>query len=185
MKKGVKIGIGIVLLVVSVGVAAKIVQINQKYPQVQKEKISFGETAEMKDGIYLKVLDAKLQSEEEARKAYGEDFAKEMEEGYEYRVCKVDVELENRTDKEQAVSLYDIYLETNTYCNGLAPEVFCNTDENQEMELTLSPNEKKEQTLGYVIYKMQFSKKQWNGMEEENFFLVNERYPVKKRWKCK
>lgn len=184
MKKEIKISVGIIALAVLVGVGAKIFQINRKYPQVQKENVCFGENSEMKNGIYLKVVDSKLRSQEEAGKVYGEDFLKEMEEGYEYRVAEVNVELENRTEEEQMISLYDIYLETNTYCNGLAPEVFYNVESNQEMEITLSPNESLQETLGYVLYKVQFSEKQWKEMSSDEFFLTNERYPVKKRWEC-
>lgn len=183
MKKDIKIGVGIALLFMAIGVSIKIVQINREYPQVQKKVISVGEMAEMKTETYMKVKSAKWLSEKEAVEKYGAGFSDEMEEGYEYAIAEVTVELENRSGEEQGISLYEIYLETDTYCNGLAPEVMGSMEPPQEMEMTLPAGKKKEVTLGYVLYKLQFTDKQWKNLKSMEFYLVNQRYPVKTKWR--
>lgn len=182
MKRGIKLIAVAVVAACCIATTIKIIQINQTYPQVQIQNIEFGKKEEMKDNIYMQVKDTKWRTKAEAEEAYGEDFKKQMEEGVNYKTVEITVDLTNQSKKEQDLALYDIYVESDTYCNGLAPEVFACLSETQDMYISLSAGEEKEVTLGYVMYEMQFTGKQWKNLETSPFYLANQRYPLKKRW---
>ena len=162
--------------------AIQIVRVNQQYPQVEVVNIDKGQTAQLISGIDMQVVSAQWNSKEEAAQLYGEDFSQAMEEDCNYRTVAVTVELSNTTSEEINVSLYNIYLENNIYCNGLAPEVFFRIGNNQAMDISIASNEKQEVMLGYVVYELQFTKAQWNNMPDSTFYLADERYPIKRRW---
>lgn len=186
MRRGINLILVLALAVGCIVAGVKIVQINHKYPQVQIENIPSGEAAEMKDDVSMQILGTKWLTMEEAQESYGEDFTKSMDDElgeYNYNTVEVKIELKNTTAQEKSVPLYEICIENNIYSNGLAPEVFCSLEGNQEMEVTLSGNETKDITLGYLLYEMRFSKTQWKNRETSDFYLVNQRYPIKKRWK--
>lgn len=182
MKRGVKLIVVAFVVVLCIVTAIKIIQINRTYPQVQVQNIDVGKTEEMKDGICMQVEKTKWLSKNEAEKAYGEDFKREMEKGINYRTIEVTVNLTNQSNKEQEMDLYDIYFENDIYCNGLVPEIFGELNGNADMGIRLTSGEEKQVILGYLVYEKQFTGKQWKNLETTPFYLANQRYPVKKRW---
>lgn len=169
-------------LTVSVCVGMEIKQINTVYPQVKKVDVERTEVAELQSNVNMSIVKAELFSMKEAQLRYGTNFMKEIGEDYIYRTVEVTVLLENKTESMQDIALYDIYIEQEDYCNGLAPEVFFAIG-NETDYITLKENEAREVTLGYIVYEKQFMNKEWNTMKIEDFYLARQRYQEKLRWK--
>lgn len=159
-----------------------IVQVNVQYPQVQIKGIPVLQYEELENGVFMKVLSSQIRSKDESEKKFGENFVKQMEENVNYRTVEVKVELFNQSEQKRTIYLYETYLESINYNNGIAPEVYQALEEDDDMELTLYSGERREVSLGYVLFETQFNKRQWKNMKGEQFFLVNRRYPVKYRW---
>ena len=170
------------VLAVSIYVGREIKQINMVYPQVKKVDVERTEAAELQPNVNMSIMGAELLSMEDAQLRYGTDFMKEIGVDYAYRTVEVTVLLENKTESMQDIALYDIYIEQEDYCNGLAPEVFFAIG-NETDYITLKENEAREVTLGYIVYEKQFRNKEWNTMKIEDFYLVRQRYQEKLRWK--
>ncbi len=181
-----KLGISVVVLlavvvaIVLLGIEIK--QINEAYPQVRFVDVERNAVADVQMGVNMNIVDAAMFSMAEAQMRYGEDFVEEIGQSYPYRTIEVTVRLENKTDDVQGVALYDIYLEQEDYCNGLAPEVFFGIG-NETDYVTIEAGGELEVTLGYLIYKKQFRANEWNSMMVEDFWIVRQRYLEKIKWK--
>ena len=174
--------LAVVLLTCAVFAGTKIIQINKKYPQVVKVDVQKNDTAELQDEVTMEVIKAEMFSMEEAEARYSQDFINEMGTDYPFKTVEVTIELENQSEEEKEVALYDIYLEKEDYSNGLAPEVFFEIG-NETDYIVLEAKEVREVTLGYLIYKMHFYAGEWEKMNVEDFFLAEDRYPEKIRWR--
>ena len=185
-EKNKKLGMSVVVLfavVLATGwIGIEIKQINEAYPQVRFVDVERNAVAEVQPGVNMNIVDTTMFSMEEAQRRYGEDFVEEIGHDYSYRTIEVIVRLENKSDDVQGVALYDIYLEQEDYCNGLAPEVFFGIG-NETDYVTIEAGEELEVTLGYLIYKRQFRANEWNSMMVEDFWIVRQRYLEKIRWK--
>ena len=160
----------------------KIKQMNEAYPQVEIQDVERGMAEEVQLGVDMRIVDAKLFTMEEAQNRYGEEFIKEVGQGYSYKTVEVTILLKNETEEVVEIPLYDIYFEQEDYCNGLAPEVFFGIG-NETEYVMLTENEAKEVTLGYLIFEKQFKAGEWERMRIEDFYLVRQRYPLKIRWR--
>lgn len=178
--KNVVILLAIVVVAVILGIEIK--QINEAYPQVRFVDVERDGEAEVQPGVNMRILAAAMFSMEESQMRYGKKFVEEIGDNYLYRTIEVSVCLENKTDDAQSVALYDIYLEQEDYCNGLAPEVFYGIG-NESDYVTIEAGEELKVTLGYLIYKKQFRDNEWNSMTVEDFWIVRQRYPEKIKWR--
>lgn len=50
------------------------------------------------------------------------------------------------------------------------------------LNVEIEANKEMDYTLTYILYKMQFSKKEWKTITKEEFFIAGPRYPVKNCW---
>lgn len=159
-----------------------IAAVNREYPNLPARQVSFGESGELQEGVTMRVEAVRWRTMDEARAAYGQEFADQMEEGDIYRIVEAEVGLENKSGQERNIVLYDIYLEKGAYCQGIAPEVFGCANSSPQMIFTLKGHEKRRAVLGYVLYEFQFQKKQWEKIEQLGFCLADTKYPVKTEW---
>ena len=179
MKKSkyILFGVGFILFVC---IIVATVRINMKYPQVEYKDIAFNTSEQWQECCTLTVNNAKVYTNEEAVKIYGQDVL-EVSDGTDFDIIEVEASVSNITDSTIPVYLYDLYLETLVYANGVAAEAQLLTDTPQ-LDIELMPYEKKEVTLCYVVYEGQLSKKDWDNISTKDFWLTGEHYPVKKRW---
>jgi len=158
----------------------KTVKVNQKYPQAPIKHIAFGDTYDMEPNIAVTVNNTTWITSKEYIKKYGEDTDVRKDE--DARVVYVDITLKNNSNKEEQIELYKFYIEKKGYCNGLALEMFLNLSNTKEVDIELKKGEEYQITLVYVLYGFQFPKQVWKNIENQNFYLVNSRYPVKICW---
>ncbi len=170
------------IFLVSVLLGYRVIRVNQLYPQVKKVDVELGKEQYITDAITMKVISKNMISKEVAEKDFGIDFVKEMEGAGDYWVVDVLAEFKNNSDQKECLTLYDNYIETSNYGNGLAPEAFDVLSSGENMQRILNAYETYEVHLGYVLYEIQFAKGQWENINNEKFYLVNQRYPIKYYW---
>ena len=181
-KRVINAVIFLMVAAITVLLGIEIKQINEVYPQVQFVNVERNAVAEVQPGVNMSIVDASMFSIEEAEVRYGDNFVEEIGQNYSYRTIEVTVRLENKSDEAQGMALYELYLEQEDYCNGLAPEVFFEIG-NETDYVTIEAGGELEVTLGYLIYKKQFRVNEWDSMVVEDFWIARQRYPEKIKWK--
>jgi len=156
-----------------------IIRINHKYPEKQVEYISLGETEFVEEDIKMTVMSCNWANQDEIIGKYG--ITSEVGDDINSKTALVSVDLENTTQSSKIMKLYNIYIEKNGYCNGLSPELY-GLYNNKNMELEMDPGESTTVILTYTVYEIQFSRAQWDELEKQEFYLANQRYPVKQYW---
>lgn len=183
IKNECKRTIFILCLFVVVASLIQIYRVNAAYPSAKQVYIPFSKTHTLQEGINLSVISSKWLNNEDVREKYGEymDLGNSN-----MKVAYVTVEIQNIAEKEMIVPLYKLYIESDLhYCNGLDLEMYMIDNIYQSVEINLKPKEKVSVSLPYSIYNFQFKKDEWNSIEDYNFYLVNDRYPVKYCWELK
>ena len=119
---------------------------------------------------------------EELEKNYADVL--EMGEDRDYKAAFVTATLKNETNKEQKYEVYRLYIESDDihYYNGLDMELYTAIEGNPSAEVTLKPKEEITVILPYSVLDLYFEKNQWNTLEENRFYLVEQRYPKKICW---
>ena len=174
-KKGI-IEIMLIFLLVCIVISGMcIYKINAVYPQAKRVFVPKGEFHLVCDNIALAVKDVhwleKEQIEEKYHERYGDLGA------------LVKITLKNTGNKEEKFPLYLLYMENNQYYwNGLVMEMYSMETDNDSVQVVLQPQEEKEVCLAYTLSERQFTAKEWNKIKENQFYLVNERYPEKVYW---
>lgn len=180
MNKTLKLGLNIIGLSFVIIAVYMIIKINQQYPEKQVEYISLGETEFVEKDIKMTVLSCKWENQDDIIRKYG--ITSEVGKDINSKTALVRVNLENTTQNSKTIQLYNIYIEKNGYCNGLSPELYglCN---NKNMNLEIEARASTTVILTYTVYEIQFSRSQWAELENLDFYLVYQRYPIKKAWK--
>ncbi len=173
--------LGLCILGLSFAVIAvyMIINVNHQYPEKKVEYISIGKAEDVEENIKMTVLSCKWEGQDEIIKKYGE--TSEVGDDTNSKTALVSVNLENTTQSSKIIKLYNIYIEKKGYCNGLSPELFtlCN---NKNMELEIDSGVSTTVILTYTVYEKQFPRSQWNNLDKQEFYLANQRYPIKKCW---
>lgn len=183
-KKNIIFGASILCLIGLIASMIQIYKVNAAYPKAKQVYIPAKQTAQLKEGINLKVMSSKWLTNEEIKVKYGQYMV--LETNTETKALTAMVEVQNTTEQELKVPLYTIYIESDAhYCNGLDLEMYMIDNLNQPAEINLKPNEKVTVNLTYSMFGTQFKKEQWNNIDGEKFFLVDDRYPVKYCWELK
>lgn len=186
IQKKIKIWIGILLLLLcAVVIGSLIYRTNQKTPQVKYINVTKGMAAQLESGIDMKVVGVTLYQKADANARYGKNFITMLgkDSTVDYSSLEIQVSLENSTNQEVNFPLSNIYVENNTFCTGIAPEIMDNLPQmQQDMNVTMKAKEKKEVTLSYLLYPSFFSKQQWSHLNFADIYLADQWYPVKRKW---
>jgi len=177
-----KYNVCIVALIVTAVVAMSIaiIRINLIYPQVQVLDIACNAKGEWTDGVFMTINSTELYSSQEALRKY-EEISFEFADGVDFKVLEISASIENTNVNPKVIYLYDLYIETDVYANGVAGE-FQLLSDTTKLDIDILPNEKRNVTLCYVVYENQFSKRDWSEMSAKDFGLVGTSYPIKRRW---
>lgn len=181
MKKSKKAGIaaGILPAVLLAAVTGqKIYAVNTRYPQAKIQYIPCGETREIKSGLTMRICKKEWLSGRDYIKKYGKAMDVTSDENS--MILLLDVEIRNPGDQENQMDLSELYLEEKGYSQGISLENF--VEFNDGMLVRLKPEEKTTAKLFYQLEREQFTEEQWKRIEQENFYLVNQRYPEKIEW---
>lgn len=178
--------ISLVLFAICIVTASILIyQVNKKTPQVTYINVKKGTTAKLETGIQMKVMQVHLYKKEESNNRYGKKFIAMLgsDANIDYKSLEIEVSLENTANQEEELPLSNIYIENNTFCTGIAPEIMDNLPEvEQDMDVTLKAKEKRDVVLTYLLYPSFFSKQQWSNFHMSNVYLADQWYPVKRKW---
>lgn len=97
------------------------------------------------------------------------------------RTLLITVELNNRSDTEQEMSLVQMYAESLIWANGIDGGLYPLFNENSTdpMGVRLKPYEKKRVILPYTMYDLQFQHEDWKQIDQRDFRLTLSFYPEK------
>ncbi len=161
----------------------RIYRINFKYPKADIMTAEMGSEQVMSDGVSMKVLDVRNYFRDEAEKAFGRDITETIGSGdSDYRISVINVELTNTSDQEREIPLYEFTYDSVDYSNGIPQELLPYVTDQYDGYAVLQPGNCVQETLAYVIFDFQFKEKTWIDIDNKEFVLVRDRYPVKRCW---
>lgn len=152
---------------------------NRQFPPAVVKTTPMGKQAEFQDGILISAERKEFASEEEKKEVYEAD---QFQPDFDNEYLKVRVVLENVSEEEKSVPLTDISIEAAGFANGLSDVIVLSGD-GQEDHFTqnLEPGEKRQIELWYGVISTMYSKKNWEKVKEDEFYLTYTLYPEKQR----
>lgn len=158
----------------------KVAEVNREYPQASIEHIPCGTETSLENGVKVRVKNTEFLTSGEYIKRYGKNM--EISKDEDLCVVLATISLKNPTTKKQAVDICQFYIEKEGYYNGMALDTFLEQSKGEDTVRILGKSEEQEVTLPYILYAYQFKQKDWKQIQEKQFYLVNQRYPVKICW---
>lgn len=176
MKK-IKYVIGGIVVILIVIVTLGYIRINKMYPPSKLVETDMGKSLEYQDGVMIKVEDAVYLTDEQRDEIYkriGEEPLCDL------KILEVTLTLENISEECKKVNMTDLYVEGVGAANGISNFLVGSLDgEYSGLSQELQPGESRQVTYSYQILSNQFSKKLWNKIEKQKFWLTYSSYPVK------
>lgn len=164
---------GIVLVATAFGYH----KVNAEYPRAIIKEASFGETLEYQEDILISVDKAEILSQEETNKILSDIDIEPISDS---RIINVTITLTNSTEKTQELDMTDLNLVTSGIANGSAKHISdFDEDSYGRLKQVLSPGETRKVTYPYEMLSLWFTKKDWEQIEEREFWLSFSEYPVK------
>lgn len=167
----------IMMLLIAVAFWGRYTQINQQYPKTQELKTLIGEQVEFQDDVMISVLKHRIWDDKEANDFYDEN---EEEQIYETKILEVVIELKNKSAIEKEIHLYNLYLESMGFKNGVMNIQVISSDIRDRAVQKLQPNEVRTIEMLYEILLYQFPKSDWDKLEAYDMWLTFALYPEKK-----
>lgn len=174
-----KILASVLIVILAVGTFAGYKRINKIFPQRKEVVVEKGEFIKYDEGVSISVKDKKWLSEKET-----EQRIKNLrfDDQWQHKIMDVTFSIKNETDEKKKISFTDLYLETLGVANGLVLQL-CTSDHsdysNLRKEKELEPGEQKEVTIPYMMVSLHFQKKDWENIENRDFWITFSSYPEK------
>lgn len=173
IKRAVVIITGILIVLFTIGY----IRINRQFPRSEEQMTSMENQTEYFDDVYITVNSSRFLTNDES-KSYQREFIDEPL--YEKRHIEITIEIENKSNIEKEVHLYNLNLETrNGYHAAAAFVEFDKKDSNEFLVHHLSPGEKRTIKMIFPILLYLFPQ-DGQHVEEEYFYLTYDLYPIKK-----
>lgn len=175
MKKKM-IGIVVVIVLVTTFLCGY-KKINDQFPPTKEIWIAMGETTEFQEGILITINHKRILTDKEKEVVYekrGEEPLMDL------KILEVEATLENTTDQNQEVALYNMEMETLGMLNGVRDVLVDLQDDVQITVQKLNPKESRKVIVQYEIISSMFSKKEWSTIEDRKFWLTYTLYPEKR-----
>ncbi len=174
---------GIVALVLLIPSIWKIYQVNVAFPPAEKVYVEFGETYPMEEDFLVQVQSTELFDLQQLEERYGEYIS--WAEGHDYKGIIVKIKIKNIGKETKKFEMYKFYIETDSYYdNGMDRDMYL-LENPDGFVMNIKGGEEKEVSLAYSMWDNHFSKKNWENINQVEFYLVNERYPKKVYWKTR
>ncbi len=177
MKKSkLTIIITVIILIVIMGVKYK--DINNQYPQAKEEEYRIGDKVEYR-GIEISVENVRLIDNDEINNMDLQES--KFYEEYQRKAIVATVNFINNSNESKSVESDYFEAATLDWHNGLNYEIFnvLNGGEKRPY-VELNPKEEITLQLPYEMFDFQFERKTWDNIEDLQFNLVLEIYPLKK-----
>lgn len=176
MKKRMYIGIGIMIVIIII-VTVGYIRINRMYPPSKVVEADMGETLEYQDGVMITVNKAEYLTDEQRNQTYermGETPLVDL------KILDVTLTLENTSAESKKVTMTNLYVEGIGASNGVSKNHIDSSDGKYgSLTQELQAGESRQIILPYEILSNQFSKKLWDKIEEQKFWLTFSSYPEK------
>ncbi|MEG2290720.1 MAG: hypothetical protein RSA29_14720 [Clostridium sp.] len=178
MKKKSKVILLTIIFILVVIIGLRFNYINNKYPKAPVEAYNLGDTIEYR-GIKVKVEKAKFISDNEIKNMNLEEST--FFENAERKAIVATVNFKNTSNENQSIECDFFEAESIDWHNGLNYEMFTVMNGKEASpSLTLAPNEEITLDLPYEMFDFQYNSSGWKKIEEVQFSLTLDIYPVKK-----
>lgn len=181
MKRGLKIGIAALAVLLAGGWGIRFYQLNQAYPQAEVqtyqtgEKIAYDdftftvngyrivEQSELEAGGFME----SLMLPEQTNRDYNH---------YDVKGLFVDMTIEYTGTEKKSFPIYIFNLEHDSWNTGLDMEWMGGVNEGG-LDVSFEAGEKRDFIVPYNLFDVQFPKKVWEHIEEKKFRLIFSLYP--------
>lgn len=171
----------IIIVIITFAIIFRYVYINNKYPAPNEILLKTGNTL-VNNNVHVLVKSAELKSITSVLNDFDTSINNLNEENLtknDIKVLLVTLEISNDSKSESIFPLYAINAESYGWSNGASSELYSQLNSEKSLNITLSPNEKKEIMLPLKLYSIQFSNNSWKKINHRDFFLVFSTYPQK------
>lgn len=183
MRKKSKVILLAIIFVLVVIIGLRYNYINNKYPEASVEVYNLGDTIEYR-GITVNAEKVKFISDDEIKNMNLEEST--FFENNERKAIVATVNFKNTSSESQNIECDYFEAASIDWHNGLNYELFTVLNgEEASPSLTLAPNEEITLDLPYEMFDFQYSSSSWERIEEVQFRLTLDIYPVKKSVKLK
>lgn len=164
---------GIVIVATALGYH----KVNAEHPRAVIKEAAPGETLEYQKGVLISVDKAEVLSKEETNKSLSDI---DIEPIADSRIINVTIVLTNTTQETQELDMTELNLVTSGMANGIAKHISDFDDDSYgRLKQVLTPGETRKVTYPYEMLSLWFTKKDWEQIEEREFWLSFSQYPVK------
>ncbi len=176
----------ILLCVLLSVIVAKIYLLNKKYPNPIEEPYIIGET--ITDEIFsvtlnrMEIIDGNELAKRCPEEIVGYHSDGTPYQGNEIRVLLAEISVEKLKNVTDTFDFSVFMCESNAFGNGVNPSIFMKLNPGVSIQREqINYKEARKVTLPFTMIQEQFRyKKQWERIEEREFFVVYSLYPVKK-----
>lgn len=175
MKK--KVTAAVLVLILAAIFTTGYIRINRKYPAASVERIDAGQEVEIQDGVFLTVTGWEILSDEEREALYairGESPFLEAQ------LRKVSVILENKTEEAKQCDLTALNMESLGYSASISSFLGSADMENYGSVMPeLEAGQRMEASYLFEVLAYQFTDRQWEQIDNREFWLTFSSYPIK------
>lgn len=167
---------GIILLVL---LAAGYRNINRKIPPAVLNEARIGEQLEFQDGVMISVVSYRFLSDQEQEQLVAKMDREPM---VGFKILEVKLTIENTTAENKKIIMTDLYVEGIGMGNGISKGIIdVSGDCYSSLQQELQPGESRQICFPYDILKNEIFEREWERIEEREFWLVFSSYPVKNK----
>lgn len=154
---------------------ARIYAINREFPAVMVTKAHCGESIETK-GLSITMKSCEILALSEFSQSYTDPCGGNFDEE---KMLVFNIDIENVSDKEINLPIYEFSAESKAWRNGIDPIAFKEANPGMSLMQSLKPEEGLSVYLTYALYQQNFRAEEWAGIESREFSCVWLDYPSK------
>lgn len=166
-----------ILIAMSSIFVARFIYINQKYPSPTLETVNLNKPIKYL-GFEIKVEKSKLIRADEIKKISSKD---KLLFQYNSRALLVTINLKNTSKEKKKIDITPFEVESSGWRNAINLELFTEiTSNGSTMHPTIDAGKEITLVLPFTMLDVQFTKNDWDNIDNRKFDLVLSLYPVKK-----
>lgn len=157
----------------------RVVYINNKYPNPVVKKYDSSQSVII-NGYEIKIESKKMYKMDQLPNEIKNNLYRDFPElKQDFRICLLKVNFKNIGQSEKKFQVYNLYLQSKAWANGIDSEMFHMFNQDTELEISCKQNDDVSLLLPYAISKQAFNEKDWNMIDKRYFDLILSVYPKK------
>ena len=167
--------ISVALIILSIVIVYKNVDINHRFPNAAIIEKHMNEDVEISHDLIAKVKEFHIDDIQAYEKTVTENI---RQLGGEAKVAIAQIEIDNYSTESRDWMAFECILQNNVWSNGINLDLFYELNpETFDIECRLDGQSRQNINLPFVIYDFQMKEKQWKKLNASQFELVLSFYP--------